>query len=88
MKEGTFIFNVVINLDRLFNILTGGNLGECFSTRAHVRAMTAKPMYKRKRWVKIANAIDKLFWKGHCRDSFKWEYNIKQVWLQKHRDLI
>jgi hypothetical protein len=88
MKEGTFIFNVVINIDRLFNILTLGELGVCFSTRAHIKALTAKPMRIRNRWVKIESAIDKLFWKGHCRDSFKWEYNLKQVWLQKHKDLI
>jgi hypothetical protein len=85
MKEGSFVFNVVINIDRLFNIVTGGELGTCFSTRAHVRAQTAKPMYKRKRWVKIEKAIDKLFWQGHCRDSLLWERKIKRVWLEKYK---
>ena len=83
MKEGSFLFNVLINIDRLFNILTGGELGTCFSTRAHVRANTAKPMYKRKRWVKIEGVIDKLFWKGHCRDSLLWERKTKRQWLER-----
>ena len=85
MKEGSFLFNVLINIDRLFNILTGGELGTCFSTRAHVRANTAKPMYKRERWIKIESAIDKLFWEGHCRDSLHWERKTKRVWLERYK---
>lgn len=88
LTEGTFIFNAAIAVDRFFNFCTGGNFQECFSTRAYIRSIEAKPMYNRKRWLNIRSVIDRLFWDGHCEDSFKWEMKIKQQYINKNKHLL
>ena len=80
----TFGFKLVIWLDRGLNVITGGSFQECLSTRAYVQAR----LTNKKHWVKIRNAIDLMFWEGHCKDSFKWELKLKQEWIEKHKGLL
>ena len=83
LKEGTLLFKILIGLDRLLNVVTGGSFQECLSTRSHLRAIEGKP-----HWVRIRNAIDWVFWDGHCKDSFKWEMKIKKEYIIKHGYLL
>jgi len=87
-KEKTFGFKFVILCDRGLNVITGGTFQECFSTRSYIQAEIAKPLYKRKRWVSIRNAINWMFWDGHCYDSFKWEMKLKQDYINKNKGLL
>ena len=88
LKEGTKLFNAAIAIDRMFNFCTGGSWQECFSTRAYKHAQSAKPMYNRERWQTIELFIDRMFWDGHCQDSFKWEMKIKQQYINNNRHLL
>jgi hypothetical protein len=88
LQEGTKLFNAAIAMDRMFNFCTGGSWQECFSTRAYKRSRMGKPIYNRKRWRKIAMAIDYVFWQGHCRDSFLWEMRIKQKYINDNKHLL
>lgn len=82
LKEGTLLFRILIGLDRLLNVVTGGSFQECLSTRAHIRAVEQKP---KKHWVLIRNIIDVMFFdEYHCVNSFKWELSIKQRWVEKY----
>jgi hypothetical protein len=83
-KQHTFAFKFIIWLDRGLNVITGGSFQECLSTRAYV--MTEKT--NSKKWIVIRDAINWMFWEGHCRDSLEWELNIKQQWIIKHRSLV
>ena len=83
LKEGTLLFKIAIGLDRLLNVVTGGSFQECLSTRSHLRAIENKP-----HWVRIRNAIDWMFWDGHCKDSFEWEMKIKKEYVIKHGYLL
>ena len=85
--EKSFIFKLVILLDRTFNVLTGGTFQECFSTRTYINSETATPLYNRDFWVKIKNAINWVFWDGHCKDSFEWELNLKRLYIAKNSHL-
>lgn len=83
LKEKTFLFKFIITLDRLLNVCTGGSLQECLSTRAYVKAKTNSKM-----WIKIEKFIDTIFTKGHCKESFKWEYQIKQDYVNRNKRLM
>ena len=78
-EEYGYWMKVVLGFDLLFNVLTGGDVGVFFSTRAYVNAKSDK----RKGWVMTRVAIDKVFWKEHCNDSYKWEMSRKQQWMDK-----
>lgn len=81
-------FQILIALDRLLNVLTGGSFMICLSTRAYIRAQSAKPMYRRKQWVKVENAINWLFFdSSHCKNSYLWEVRIKEKWLADNKEL-
>jgi len=87
-KEKTIAFRLIIWLDRGLNVITGGSFQECLSTRSYIQAEKAKPLYNRKRWEKVRNAINFLFWDGHCKDSFKWEMQLKKDFIKKHEELL
>lgn len=83
-KQNTFAFKFIIWLDRGLNVITGGSFQECLSTRAYVKAEITNS----KKWVFIRNAINRLFWEGHCKDSLEWELQLKKDWIIKHRSLL
>ena len=83
-KQNTFGFKFIIWLDRGLNVITGGSFQECLSTRAYVKAENTKS----KKWIKIRNAIDWMFWDGHCKDSLEWELQLKHHWINKHKGLL
>jgi hypothetical protein len=86
INENTLWGKVILNLDRLLNILLRGELGVCLSTRAFIQARTAKPEYRRTRWVKIERFINTLFFtqENHCRSSYLWEYAKKKRWVSEN----
>lgn len=83
LKEKTLLFKILIGLDRLFNVITGGSFQECFSTRAHLKAVLTNT----NKWIFIRDAVDYLFWKGHCKDSFIWEMDLKSKYLKAYNNL-
>ena len=88
LKEKTLVFKIAIATNRLFNVFTGGSFHECFSTRAHIRSQIAKPRYVRNNWIKVVKIIDRMFWDGHCEDSFLWEMRVKGQYVKLHNHLI
>jgi hypothetical protein len=88
LKQDTFLFNAEIATDRFLNFLAGGSFQECFSTRAFIRSQIAKPRRIQNNWIKVRNLIDRMFWDGHCEDSFKWEMKLKQTYITAHKYLI
>ena len=80
MKEKTVLFKILINLDRLFNILTGGDLGVCFSTRAYINSVKSGGY-----WEDVRAVIDYCFWDNHCKESYLWEYYVKARWLKDNK---
>ena len=80
MKEKTLVFKFLINIDRMFNVLTGGDIGVCFSTRSYINSVKYGGI-----WDKIRATIDFFFWDGHCHDSYKWECKIKREWLERNK---
>ena len=73
------LFKAIINIDRLFNILTGGDLGVTFSTRCYINSKTSKG------WDTVRSFVDKLMMQEkHCAISYKWERRIKIEWLAKN----
>jgi hypothetical protein len=85
LDEKTFGFKFLITVDRLFNVCTGGSLQECFSTRAYIQSRYATS--KQKTWIKVRKIIDKLFWEDHCKESFKWEMQLKRTYVAKYKHL-
>ena len=83
MKD-TILFRLAINVDRLFNILTGGELGVCFSTRTYINSVKAEEK-SRVRWERTRKVIDKCLGEGHCESSYDWERHIKEKWLVLNR---
>ena len=76
MKLG---FKLIINIDRMFNILTGGDLGVCFSTRCYINS------FESERWAKVMSLVDKLMMeKDHCKKSYYWERRVKMLWLTEN----
>ena len=78
LKEGTLLFEVLVTLDRLFNILTGGSMGVTFSTRSYIQSVHAPTRRQKKWWRRIRRAIDAVFWVDHCKLSWEWELELKQ----------
>lgn len=80
MNSNTTLFKVLINTDRLFNVLTGGDLGICFSTRCYINSKESEE------WTKVMGIVDKImFEKNHCKMSYEWEYNLLQEWLKDNK---
>lgn len=84
LKEKTFGFKFIMVLDRVLNVLTGGSFQEFLSTRAYIKSELSTSKY----WHKLRNAIDAIFYKGHCRDSFEYEMQIKKDWRDKYINLL
>ena len=86
LSENTILFRFIIWLDRGLNVLTGGSFQECLSTRTYILSETLTGNWG-KWWIKVKHAIDWLFWEGHCYDSFIWEMQLKQDFIDKHTEL-
>jgi hypothetical protein len=84
LNEDTILFKILIALDRLLNVLTGGSFMICLSTRAHKRSLTGDL-----KWLIIRNRINWMFNDNeHCENSFRWEMRLKKEWYEKHKDLL
>lgn len=70
---------LVLILDMTLNVVTGGELGVCFSTRVYLNSADSDM------WFKIMLLIDKVFWEGHCRDSYLWEIECKRSWIEFYK---
>ena len=90
MNENTLLFKILINLDRLLNVLTGGTFQECLSTRAYRQSIVAKPRYNAEWWMKVRNFIDWLFFlqDEHCKGSFEWEVTLKAKYVNDNKNLL
>lgn len=87
MKENTQLFNVVISLDQLLNTLLRGDHDVCLSSRAYIQTqLVATPEHIAK-WERIRKIIDFFFGVDHCKNSYLWEANKFQAWLEKYKDL-
>ena len=66
----SYLFNVLIAIDRVGNALLNGNPDETLSARAHRMRAKGQPY-----WGWTANFIDWLFFwqKGHCQQAYAWE---------------
>jgi len=73
--ESKYWFKVMICINCLFNGVTGGDWGVCFSTRTYINSR------KSKKWDKVRLLIDAIFWKNHCKDSYLWEIKVKKRWI-------
>ena len=74
------LFRVIINLDRLFNILTGGDLGVCFSTRCYINSKSSRG------WDTVRSVVDKMMLEeNHCEKSYRWERMVKLTWLRNNK---
>ena len=89
LKEHTLLFKILIGLDRLLNVITGGSFQDCLSTRAYVNAQEKPVGFVLTFWRAVENGINLLFFdKDHCKNSFIWECSIKEAWLLKHEELL
>ncbi len=82
----SFLFMVLINLDRLLNVLTGGTFQECLSTRTYRNSVTKDSKF----WKGLHKTIDRLFfWDNeHCKESFEWEVNLKLEYYYDNKALL
>lgn len=85
LDENTLTFRILINLDRLLNILLGGDIGVCLSTRAHIQSERLPASKKKEMWVFVRGLIDTIFWENHCEQSYEWEIKLKQAWVDANR---
>ena len=81
MDETKYSHRLILALDHLFNVLLGGKLGICFSTRAYIQAKQSK------NWNRVRKVINFIFWKNHCRDSYVWELRRIKRWTEQHKDM-
>jgi len=82
MNEATLLFKLLIVFDYLFNVLTGGGLQTCFSTRCYLNAERVEDKRVRERWVKAQSVVDRImFEKDHCKKSYQWELSRKRRWI-------
>jgi hypothetical protein len=80
MKKYTFIFKVLIVMDYMLNVLTGGGFDTCFSTRSYINSQRA---HNKEWWTKVRNLVDKvMFEEDHCLKSYAWEMNHKRKWVK------
>lgn len=84
VKEKTFLFKLLISLDRLLNVVTGGSFMLTLSTRTYIRSEGVKDPKVRARWVWFRKLLDTVLEDNHCYNAFRWERRIKQEWLDKH----
>lgn len=83
----SFIFNVLIALDHLLNVLLLGRIGTCLSTRAYIQAQLLSDQTEK--WTRWQKRIDKLMREeNHCLKSFAWELNRNRNWVNEHNHLL
>ena len=86
MKAKTFIFKALITLDYALNVVTGGGLQTCFSTRCYYNSIKADTERKRKFWLKMRDLVDAImFEEHHCLKSYRWEVRSKRDWIEKFK---
>lgn len=77
-----FIFNLLIALDHLLNVIFLGDIATTLSTRAYIQSS----MLKNKKWDKWEKLIDFIFFdEKHCLESFAWELNRNIDWINKYK---
>lgn len=70
-------YHVLIAIDQLFNVLTGGAADETFSSRCYRGAVLDKKPKKRWRvWHRVVNGL--FFDKDHCKTAYESEVKRKQ----------
>lgn len=74
---------ILVGLDQLLNIVTGGDEDDTLSSRAYVNSFSSP------KWMKFRKFVDWLFSfePDHCKIAFKDEYQKKVAWLAKYKDL-
>lgn len=75
---------ILVGLDQLLNIITGGDEDDTLSSRIYVNSISSP------RWMKCRKVVDWLFSfePDHCKVAFQVEYKKKVLWLNKYQDLI
>jgi hypothetical protein len=79
MNLSNFWYRLLLTLNLMFNILTGGEFGTFFSTRTYENSLTCK------RWDKVRQILDYVLGEGHCKKSQNWQINNKMNWIRKHQ---
>ncbi len=83
MNQKTLLFKLLIVLDYLFNVLTGGGFQTCFSTRCYINSQRHS---NKKRWIRIRNIVDKIMCEeNHCLKSYAWELHSKLQWIRDNQ---
>ena len=81
MNQATLLFKVLIVVDYLFNVLTGGGFQTTFSTRSYFKEQTTGT----KKWIFIRKAVDRImFEEHHCMKSYVWGMKVKEQWRIDH----
>lgn len=77
----SFGMKLLVSLDQLLNVLTGGEEDNTLSSRAYIRSLSSK------KWMYIKKFIDNLFFfdDQHCKEAFFVEYNKRQEWINKYK---
>jgi len=65
-----YAWNLLIALDQLVNVISGGYPDETFSCRTHRKAQAGQWFWRLLQWI-----IDRIFfWQaGHCREAYQSE---------------
>lgn len=73
------VLNVLINIDRMFNIMTGGDLGVTYSTRSYINSVRYPNNNFWRINIKVVDRI--MFERDHCKKSYEWEIEMKKKWV-------